>query len=336
MLDLLDALREVSRDGRLPEPEFAPARPGEVQPQLPRRHPGPRTSSGGSRRSSCARGCGGSWPACSRLLRRLQFRRRALTLPLPPPEMRDLIGGHGPEEFEPPAEGPVLPGIESDRYEFVLDFGCGCGRIARQLALAARPMPGRYLGIDHHAGMVRWAGENLTSRLPNFSFAHHAVYDLGFNPDPALPRMAPLPVRDGEVTLMLAISVFTHLVQDQAEYYLDEVARVLAPKGVLYVSFFLFDRALFPMLQAFQAALYINHQDPTNAVIYDRAWLFEQLDRRGLRVRSAEPPVIRGFQWHLHVERGRGSIELPADEAPIGRRPPPVCETPAHLIGGEG
>jgi SAM-dependent methyltransferase len=218
----------------------------------------------------------------------------------------------------------------------VLDFGCGCGRVARQLALAAAPMPERYLGIDLHAGMIRWVSENLEPELPNFSFAHHDVHNPGLNPDPALPRTAPLPVGDGEVTLMVAVSVFTHLLQDQVEYYLDEVARVLAAHGVLQSTFFLFDKAYFPMMQGFQAALYINDNDPTNAVILDRAWLLEQLDRRGLRVRAATAPEIRGFQWLVQIERGRGSIELPPDEAPLGHRPPPVSETPAHLVGDDG
>jgi hypothetical protein len=138
------------------------------------------------------------------------------------------------------------------------------------------------------------------------------------------------------VTLMIAVSVFTHLIQDQAEYYLDEVARVLAPNGVLYSTFFLFDKADFPMMQTFQAALYINDVDPTNAVIFDRGWLAEQLDRRGLRIRSVEPPIVRGFQWQMQIERGRGSVELPLDEAPRGRRAPPMSEIPAHLVGQYG
>jgi SAM-dependent methyltransferase len=247
-----------------------------------------------------------------------------LVLPLPPVEMRELVGDPGLETFDHPAGEPVFPTVTTEQYASVFDFGCGCGRVARQLALAAAPMPGKYLGIDLHREMIDWCNENLAPRLRNFSFVHHDVFNPGFNPDPSLPRVAPFPLEDHSVTLLVAWSVFTHLLQTQAEYYMDEVARVLAPMGVMIATFFMFDKAYFPMMQEFQNALYINEDDPTNAVIFDRHWLVESLESRGLRIRSADPPIIRGFQWRVEVVPGRDSIPLQDDVAPFGRMPPPV------------
>ena len=252
------------------------------------------------------------------------FRRQKRTLPVPPPELRKLIGGLEPDRFDAPPGEPVFPTIHESQYASVLDFGCGCGRIARQLAVAAAPMPGRYIGIDLHRGMVQWCTENLASRLPNFAFVHHDVYNAGLNPDPSLTLVASFPVEDDSITLLVAWSVFTHLVQSQAEYYLDEVARVLAPDGVIIATFFLFDKAYFPMMQEFQNALYINETDLTNAVILDRQWLLDSLEARGLRIRDAQPPFIRGFQWRLEIVPGHGSVSLPEDHAPFGRRPSPT------------
>jgi SAM-dependent methyltransferase len=242
--------------------------------------------------------------------------------------MRELIGPTEPEAFDQPAGEPVFPTVSPAHYASVFDFGCGCGRVARRLALASAPMPERYIGIDLHRGMIRWASENLGPWLPNFSFLHHDVFNRGFNPDPSLPRTAPFPVEDGSATLLIAHSVFTHLVQDAAEFYLSEVARVLASDGVASVTWFLFDKRQFPMMHDFQNALYINDVDPTNAVIFDRDWLSRALDDRGLRIRSAITPDIRGFQWILEIVLGKGSIPLPADDAPFGRKPPPIG--PAH------
>ena len=74
------------------------------------------------------------------------------------------------------------------------------------------------------------------------------------------------------MTLFLAWSVFTHLLQADAEFYLRELARVLASRrrGGDHMVPLRQDR--FPMMQAFQHALYISDFDPTNAVIFDRGW----------------------------------------------------------------
>jgi SAM-dependent methyltransferase len=247
--------------------------------------------------------------------------------------MRQLVGPTEPEAFDQPPGRPVFPGLPPEQFELVLDFGCGCGRMARRLALAAAPMPTRYIGIDLHRGMIRWATDNLGERLPNFTFIHQNVFNPGLNPDGGLPRTAPFPAEADGVTLLIAHSVFTHLVERQAEYYLDEVARVLRTDGVAIVTWFLFEKAYFPMMQDFQNALYINEHDLTNAVIFDRDWLVQALDERGLRIRAAQPPGIRGFQWNMEIEPGRGSITLPADEAPFGRKPPPLGPRDAPRVG---
>lgn len=251
--------------------------------------------------------------------------------------MRELVGPTDPEAFDQQAGDPVFPTLRDEKqFDFVLDFGCGCGRIARRLALAAAPMPKRYVGFDLHAGMIGWANKRLAPRLPGFTFIHHNVFNPGFNPDPSLPRSAAFPAEDGIVSLVLALSVFTHLTQDQAPPYLDEVSRVLRPDGVLLASFFLFEKTYFPMMQDFQNAIYINDTDPTNAVIFDRQWLLTELDARGLRIRAARPPILRGYQWELEIVHGRGSVELPPDQAPFGHLPPPICSKPAHMIGSNG
>jgi hypothetical protein len=86
------------------------------------------------------------------------------------------------------------------------------------------------------------------------------------------------------------------------------------------------------MMQDFQNALYINTDDPTNAVIFDREWLLGELAARGLAVHRAEAPNLRGFQWTFEIVPGGSSIALEPDRAPFGRRPPPVPSVPAHTV----
>jgi SAM-dependent methyltransferase len=259
-------------------------------------------------------------------------------LPLPPLELRELVGGPPLEWYDNPTGEPIFPGLPDRAWDCYLDFGCGCGRSARRL-IQQDPRPRRYIGVDLHRGMVQWCRENLAPHAEGFEFLHHDVYSPCLNPDPLRPWVAPLPVEDGVCTLIEATSVFTHLVEGQAEHYLDEIARVLAADGRMHSTWFLFDKGDFPYMQDSQNALYINDRDPTNAVAYDRGWLQAALASRDLMIESAVPPSVRGFHWVLAivpVTEGAKPAVLAADAAPPGRRPPPLVRDGAAGFGLDG
>jgi SAM-dependent methyltransferase len=247
-------------------------------------------------------------------------RLSAVELPLPPLEMRELVGPTDPAAFDNPSRALVFPELPSHAYESVFDFGCGCGRLARQL-IQQDPPPRRYLGVDVHPEMIRWCQEHLSPHAPGFEFRHHDVAHAAWNPGAGKPDTRRFDAADGTVTLVIAHSVFTHLIEPQAEFYFSEVARVLSPTGVFASTWFVFDKRPFPMMKDFQNALYINVVDPTNAVIFDRRWLLDAARRNGLTIYSATPPKIRGFQWYIYMTPARAGleeIELPPDDAPLG------------------
>jgi len=240
-------------------------------------------------------------------------------LPVPPFEMRQLVGPTEEAAFDNPSGDPILDVPES-QFDSVLDFGCGCGRLARQM-MQQRVRPRRYVGFDLHSGMIRWCQERLAPLAPGFEFLHHDVENPSFNPGPGKPPLRRMPAEDGAFSLVIALSVFTHTTQAHAEYYLREVTRVMRSDGVLTASFFLFEKRYFPMMHDFQNALYINVEDPWNAVIFDREWLEASLRNLGLGVVRAVPPNLRGHQWMLHIRRlsaGESVVPLPEDRAPFG------------------
>jgi SAM-dependent methyltransferase len=259
-------------------------------------------------------------------------------LPLPPPEMRRLVGSDDPHLFDNPSRELVYPYLSTDVYDAVFDFGCGCGRIARQL-IQQIPQPRRYFGIDLHRGMIEWCRKNLTPRAPSFEFEHHAVRHVSLNPGDEQPMVLPFPAADRSFTLVNAWSVFTHLTQSQAEHYLHEVARILEPNGFFHATWFLFDKTGYPMLTEAQNALYTNEYDLSASVIFDREWMRRTAADAGLTIAEVLPPAIRNFHWIVVMAPSASGVEeapFPADEAPIGSSPPPPMPADAERIGLDG
>ncbi len=258
-------------------------------------------------------------------------------LPFPPLEMRELIGTADLAAFYNPAGNLVCDYLDASLYEKVFDFGCGCGRVARQL-LQQRPAPKMYVGIDLHAGMIRWCQRNLQPAAPHFSFRHHDVFDVMFNPNPGSPATAPFPVGDSQFTLVNAHSVFTHLTQEQAPYYLQQCARILTPDGVLHASWFLFDKQDHPMMHEHHNVLYLSYQHPGAAVLFDKQWVKDIAHAAGLKICRIIPPWVRGHQWVVMMTRRQDvqEPEFPPDDAPRGWvRPPTGSGRHPSTIGEE-
>jgi SAM-dependent methyltransferase len=94
----------------------------------------------------------------------------------------------------------------------VLDFGCGCGRVARHWAGMGLDLH----GCDYNPALVRWCRENLP-------FMDARVNTL----EP------PSPYRDRDFDLVYAISILTHLTERVAHAWMREWRRILKPGGVL-------------------------------------------------------------------------------------------------------
>jgi SAM-dependent methyltransferase len=216
--------------------------------------------------------------------------------------MRGLVGLTDPRAYDNPGGTPIYDGfrLPLESYEAVFDFGCGCGRQARQLLLQ-RPRPRRYVGIDTNRHMVEWCRANLTPVDTAFQFHHHDVYSPSYAPENTLRLAAPFPVEDHAFSLVLAHSVFTHLTQDQGDYYLHEIARILRPGGLAFTSWFFFDRASFPFLDEGRSCLFVDDAAPSEAVVFDRGWFMEAIRRTGLAVWRTDFPPLAGHQWTVFL-----------------------------------
>ncbi|KAB2676605.1 class I SAM-dependent methyltransferase [Brucella tritici] len=124
----------------------------------------------------------------------------------------------------------------------VLDIGSGIGRMAVPLTQYLDPAKARYSGIDPVAGGVNWCRQNITSRYPNFEFRHIDIAHNLYNPKGAVNGLTlTLPFADKGFDFIIMTSVVTHLPSDEVKTYLDQVSRVLAPGGKLFMTAFVVD-----------------------------------------------------------------------------------------------
>ena len=207
-------------------------------------------------------------------------------IPLPPLRLRSITGDSREESFNNPTGRLIWGDFEclgrppDQVYEAILDFGCGCGRQARQLMLQESP-PSRYLGVDVSPELIDWCHGNLTPCDPHFTFRHHNVFSATYAPQNDRVRVSKLPAETGEFTLFNAHSVFTHLHWDQSEFYLKEAKRILKKWGVIRATWLFIDKKIFPQMNQNQHCVYIQEKDPTQAVFYDiddTFRLFKSLD----------------------------------------------------------
>ncbi len=169
----------------------------------------------------------------------------------------------------------------------VLEIGCGIGRMARALAGVLVP-PGSYDGFDVVASGIAFCQDRYRDTAAPFHFRHADLRNSAYNPGGALDADTyRFPHEDGAFDLVIATSLFTHLIPAAADHYLAEAARVLAPGGRLFSTWLLFSAERpapggYVVLDQDARVRVADAAVPEDAVAYDEAWLSDRLAARGL------------------------------------------------------
>lgn len=125
------------------------------------------------------------------------------------------------------------------KTDSVLDIGCGIGRMAIPLTKYLSK-EGSYEGMDIVAKGIDWCSQKITPRYPNFRFQLSDVYSELYNPGGRFKSTEyKFPYDDKLFDFIFLTSVFTHVMPDEVENYLSEIARVLKPGGTCFITFFL-------------------------------------------------------------------------------------------------
>lgn len=181
----------------------------------------------------------------------------------------------------------------------VLDAGCGIGRLAIPLLDVLSPA-GSYDGFDIVPRAIRWCRSEIAPRHPRFRFALADVANGAYRrrslPSAATYRFA---YPDASFDVVVATSLFTHLLPDEAANYLREIGRVLAPGGRCLVTWFvrnaesealiLEDRSTIPFGHLYGDCLVVDRAVPEAAIAYPQAAIEAMYARAGLPGMTLHP-----------------------------------------------
>lgn len=144
-------------------------------------------------------------------------------IPLPPPHLRVAVDGRsadagrffrvGRQSARRIRQTLATQDVRLPTLERILDFGCGCGRVARHWASVEGP---EIHGCDQNPELVEWCDGNLP-------FIRAAVNQV----EP------PTPYEDSSFDLVYALSVMTHLPEELQHPWMEEFRRILRPGGLL-------------------------------------------------------------------------------------------------------
>lgn len=172
----------------------------------------------------------------------------------------------------------------------IVDIGCSWGYLGFALANFLNSN-GAYLGIEVQGEATRWSKERLGWLGENFQFAHLDIYNDYYNPKGGTARgQVHLPIPDGWANVMIAGSVFTHMLEDGVQGYLHEISRVLARGGVAAFSY---DDCTY-WSRADDDYVIDDVNVPDKTTFYSRSKIDQMVAKAGLRP-AREPVNMRQF-----------------------------------------
>jgi hypothetical protein len=174
-------------------------------------------------------------------------------------------------------------------------MGCGCGLL--ELELEKVLTRGECCGFDIHRPSIDWASKTIGRRSPHFRFIHADIYNEAYWPAGRLDARAFLAqFRSAAFEIIVAKSLFTHMLPDELPLYLDAVAASLTADGKAMLTFFLLNeahsrseasgRSQLAFLPSDRESSYrVRYQNaPTAAVAYQEQPLIARLASAGLEV----------------------------------------------------
>jgi SAM-dependent methyltransferase len=184
----------------------------------------------------------------------------------------------------------------------VLDVGCGTGRMARPLTRYLKV--GSYDGLDIVAPSIKWCQETYARRYPNFHFHFADIYNKAYNPTGNYRASEyRFPLDASSFDFVFLTSVFTHMLPEDMDNYLSEIAQALKQDGRCLITYFLLTADSLKLIEENASSINFryslhgcrvkNKEVPEDAVAYYENRIRELYRKHGLNI--LEP--IRYGSW---------------------------------------
>jgi SAM-dependent methyltransferase len=122
-----------------------------------------------------------------------------------------------------------------------LEIGCNHGRTALGL-VDLISQEGSYVGYDILKPHIDFANSHFPLVNGRMKFVFADLFNQVYNPAGSIDPLSYIfPSANESIDVAYAASVFTHLLPETIEHYLEETARVLAPGGKAMYSLFILD-----------------------------------------------------------------------------------------------
>jgi SAM-dependent methyltransferase len=131
----------------------------------------------------------------------------------------------------------IYQALEKKTGNQIVDIGCGTGL----LGIASEPFVydgGNYTGIDVMTEDINFCRQNF--KMDNYHFIHLDVANPTYASEQS-EQLKQWPIADDSHDLLTALSVWTHLSEKDAMFYMKEVNRVLKKDGKAIITFFCLD-----------------------------------------------------------------------------------------------
>ncbi|MBX3381386.1 MAG: class I SAM-dependent methyltransferase [Phycisphaeraceae bacterium] len=180
----------------------------------------------------------------------------------------------------------------------IIDLGCGCGRCAialKMFGLGGEPFRGRYTGLDVDREMLEWCTHHLAS--DHFRFGHVPARSTVYNPSQAAVDSGRrlFDADSDSADFLFAISVFSHLVEEDFRTHLAECRRVLRGGATLLLTTFCMEHVVHGLSERWSfrhrmgAAFVESLRYPEAATGYELAWILESARNAGFSDAAVSP-----------------------------------------------
>jgi SAM-dependent methyltransferase len=184
----------------------------------------------------------------------------------------------------------------------ILDVGCGVGKLAIPMTrfLDAN---GRYEGLDIVPDAIEWCKRQIVGPHGNVHFTLADVYNKEYNPRGRVqPTDYRFPYDDGTFDVVALYSVFTHMLPDDVDWYVSEIARVLRANGHIFATYFVINPESLRLMRSSGCAMQFKRnlgphwiqsgRVPELAVAYNEDYVREVYVKHGLSL-----PKIYDGAW---------------------------------------